>query len=408
MSDPLNLLVGKKPARYDPPDSPRSVGWTFPRRVRLADRSNPLPLDCGRDIWPVDMEYETYGALAPGRDNAILVFHALSGDAHAAGWDRNAEHDDRTWRGRRPGWWDSMIGPGKGLDTRRYFVICSNVLGGCYGATGPSSLDPETGRPYGLRFPVVTVGDWVRLQKRLIDHLGIHRLLAVAGGSLGGQQAMEWALAAPDRVRGAIVLAAAPRLSAQGLAFNAVARRAIMCDPGFLGGDYYGEASPGAGLGLARMIGHITYLSETSMARKFGRRLQNGERPGFRFDPEFEVESYLEHQQQAFVERFDANTYLYITKAMDYYDAAAWGDGDLVRAASRAGCSWLVASFSSDWLYPPDQCFEWANALRRAGSVVTYRDIESSYGHDAFLLETEKVTEMVAGFLDRLDGRGGN
>ena len=402
MSDPLNALLGKKSNKYDPPDSPRSVGWTTPRRVRLADQSNPLPLDCGRSIWPVEVEYETYGTLNPERDNAILVFHALSGDAHAAGWDRNAEHDGRLWRGKRPGWWDSMIGPGKGFDTRRYYVICSNVLGSCYGTTGPSSTNPETGLPYGLRFPVVTLGDWVSLQRRLIDHLGIDRLLAVAGGSLGGQQAMEWALSSPDRVRGAIVLAAAPRLSAQGLAFNAVARRAIMCDPGFRGGDYYGETSPEAGLGVARMIGHITYLSQASMAMKFGRQLRNGNRLGFGFDPEFEVEGYLQHQQQSFVERFDANSYLYITKAMDYYDVATWGDGDLARAAMLSRCSWLVASFSSDWLYTPEQCFEWTEALRSAGRQVAHCDIKSSYGHDAFLLETAQVTGKVAAFLDGL------
>lgn len=387
------------PRRHDLPDSPQSVGWTRPRRARLADESNPLALECGRTLWPVDVEYETYGEMNAARDNAILILHALSGDAHAAGWDAEADQPGRLWRRDRPGWWDNMIGPGKAFDTRRYFVICSNVLGSCYGTTGPSSLDPETGRPYGLKFPVVTVGDWVRLQARLVDHLGIDRLLAVAGGSLGGQQAIEWALAFPERVRASLVLAAAPRLSAQGLAFNAVSRRAITADPDFRGGEYYGGQSPDSGLGVARMIGHITYLSEISMERKFGRRTSNGNRFGFGFSPDFEVENYLHHQQEVFVERFDANSYLYITRAMDYYDASAWGDGDLVAAARRACCSWLLISFSSDWLYTPAHCREWVSALTACRSPVTYVNIDSSYGHDAFLLEREKMESLVSGFL---------
>lgn len=405
MSDPLNALTGTRRREYDPPDSPHSVGWARPRRVRLADEANPLPLDCGRTIWPVDVEYETYGTLTPERDNAILILHALSGDAHVAGWDLDAERDGRPWRRDRPGWWDTMVGPGKAFDTGRYFVICSNVLGSCYGTTGPSSPEPGTGRPYGLRFPIVTVGDWVRLQERLITHLGIERLLAVAGGSLGGQQAIEWALAFPERVRAAVVLAAAPRLSAQGVAFNAVARRAITTDPNFQGGEYYGGPAPDSGLGVARMIGHITYLSEVSMARKFGRRLQNGQEPGFHFDPDFEVESYLRHQERAFVQRFDANSYLYISRAMDYYDASAWGDGDLVRAAARARCAWLLASFSSDWLYTPAQCREWVEALCANRSPVTYVNIESSYGHDAFLLEVDRVGSLITHYLKGVYGR---
>jgi len=399
MSDPLNALPGKARRQDDPPDSPRSAGYSEPLRVRLADRDNPLPLDCGRELWPVDVEYEVFGELSPSRDNAILVLHALSGDAHVAGWYKDAEALGRPWYSKRPGWWDTMVGPGKAFDTSRYCVICSNVLGSCYGTTGPLSIDPRTGKPYGLKFPVVTVGDWVRLQERLVTHLGIQKLLAVAGGSIGGQQAIEWGLAFPDRLKCSIVLAASPVLSAQGLAFNAVARHAIRTDPNFRDGLYNGGATPDKGLGVARMIGHITYLSEVSMSRKFGRRLRNRHEPGFTFDVDFEVESYLIHQARSFGERFDANSYLYMTKAMDYYDASAWGDGDLARAAQRAKCAWLVASFSSDWLYPPAQCREWVAALCANRLPVTYVNIESSYGHDAFLLEVDTLSRLIPDFL---------
>ncbi|HEY3284043.1 MAG TPA: homoserine O-acetyltransferase, partial [Armatimonadota bacterium] len=364
MSDTLNALPDKAASKgYDLPDSPTSVGWTRSQAARLADASNPLPLECGRSLAPVDVEYEVYGELNAAKDNAILLFHALSGDAHAAGWFADAESQNRAWLASRPGWWDTMIGPGKALDTSRYCVICSNVLGSCYGTTGPISTDPATGQPYALTFPVVTIGDWVRLQERLVTHLGIDRLLAVVGGSLGGQQAIEWALAYPERLRSSIVLASSPRLSAQGLAFNAVARHAIRTDPNFRDGLYNGGSAPDKGLGVARMIGHITYLSELAMERKFGRRLRDREELGFHFDVDFEVESYLLHQARTFGERFDANSYLYITKAMDYYDAAVWGDGDLAAAAARARCAWLVTSFSSDWLYTPQSTREWVNAL---------------------------------------------
>ncbi|NPV70363.1 MAG: homoserine O-acetyltransferase [Firmicutes bacterium] len=406
MSDPLNVLT-RAQKEYDAPDSPGSVGWTRPQRLQIADESNPLPLDCGRSLWPVTVEFETYGRLNEKRDNAILILHALSGDAHVAGWDAQAEQDGRHWRVGRPGWWDTMVGPGKAFDTNLYFVICSNVLGSCYGTTGPSSTDPETGKPYGLRFPVTTVGDWVRLQERLVTYLGIRRLLAVAGGSLGGQQAIEWALAYPDRVRSAVVLAASPRLSAQGVAFNAVGRRAITTDPNFRSGDYYDDDPPARGLGVARMIGHITYLSEVSMGRKFGRRLKNGDVPSFNLDPEFEVESYLRHQGKAFSERFDANSYIYISKAMDYFDASVWGGGDLVESAARSECAWLVVSFSSDWLYTPAQCKEWVDALSANRLEVTYANIQSSYGHDAFLLEVDAVGHMVRSFVGGVARRAG-
>jgi len=400
MSDPLNVLESTKVRKYDPPDSPRSVGYVEPQRVRLADEDNPLPLECGRLLAPVDVEYEVFGELSPQRDNAVLILHALSGDAHVAGWYRDPEALGRPWYVDRPGWWDSMVGPGKAFDTTKYCVICSNVLGSCYGTTGPLSINPRTGQPYRLGFPVVTIGDWVRLQERLVTYLGIERLLAVAGGSIGGQQAIEWGLAYPDRIKSSVVLAAAPRLSAQGLAFNAVARHAIRTDPNFRDGLYDNGSAPDKGLGVARMIGHITYLSEVSMDRKFGRRLRNRDEPGFDFDVDFEVESYLIHQARSFGERFDANSYLYMTKAMDYYDASAWGDGNLAAAASRAQCAWLVVSFTSDWLFTPKQCREWVNALCANRVPVTYVNIESSYGHDAFLLEVDTLSKLVADFLE--------
>lgn len=408
MSDPVDARSGRAKKEPDAPDSPSSVGWTTHHHARLADLADPLPLDCGFTLAPIDVEYETYGTLSPERDNAILIFHALSGDAHVAGWDTTWEEDGRAWRKRRPGWWDEMVGPGKAFDTSRYCVICANVLGSCYGTTGPLSVNEATGEPYGLTFPVVTVGDWVRLQVRLLDHLGIQRLVAAAGGSLGGQQAIELGLAYPERVRGLIVLAAAPRLSTQGLAFNYVARHAIVNDQHFRDGYYYGhEHTPDGGLGIARMLGHITYLSETSMSAKFGRRWQEASGPGYSFDIEFEVESYLNHQAQAFSERFDANSYLYITKAMDYYDpAASHGDGDLARAAARAEGKWLVASFTSDWLYTPEACRELVHALLAGGKSVSYVNIESNYGHDAFLLEVEWVDRLVRGFLAGVERDG--
>ena len=380
----------------DGPDSPNSVGYTEAQTIELATAAEPFLLEAGGRIGPVIVEYETYGTLSPAKDNVILIAHALSGDAHAAGWDRHAHRTRRHFRKKAPGWWDTVIGPGKPIDTNRYFVLCSNVLGSCYGTTGPSSVDPATGRPYGLRFPLVTVGDWVRLQARLLDALGIERLHTVVGGSLGGQQALEWALAFPDRVERAIILAATPRLSAQGLAFNAVGRQAILADPNFNGGDYYGGKAPEQGLAVARMLAHITYLSEEAMHEKFGRRLQGRSKPQFSFGIEFQVESYLNHQGKSFVERFDANSYLYITRAMDYYDAAGqWGGGDLVEACRRIRSRVTVVSFSSDWLYPPAQCREFALAMCRAGKTITYIDVPSRYGHDAFLVETDPVGRLL-------------
>jgi homoserine O-acetyltransferase/O-succinyltransferase len=386
----------------DPPDSPRSVGYTESRSIRLATAEQPFQLESGWTIGPVDVEYETYGQLSPAKDNVILIEHALSGDAHAAGWDRSADTPARRYRMKAPGWWDTMIGPGKPIDTNRFFVICSNVLGSCYGTTGPASIDPRTGRPYALNFPIVTVGDWVRLQARHLDAMGIPRLYAVAGGSLGGQQALEWIMAFPQRVQRALVFAASPRLSAQGLAFNAVGRQAIMNDPHFRNGEYYHHPTPIHGLAVARMMAHITYLSEEGMHEKFGRRLRDKERPQFSFDIEFEVESYLEHQGKSFLERFDANSYLYITRAMDYYDVAGqWGGGDLVEACRRVQSNVMVVSFSSDWLYTPAQCREFARAMSRAGRGATYINVPSRYGHDAFLVETEPVGRLLSGFLSQ-------
>lgn len=400
MSDALNALTEKSPKQHDGPDSPRSVGYVLPRKVRLADEANPLPLDCGKLIAPVDVEYEMYGQLNENKDNAVLILHALSGDAHAAGWYADAQGLGRPWLKNRPGWWDSMIGPSKAFDTAKYCVICSNILGSCYGTTGPSSLDPATGRPYGLRFPVVTVGDWVRLQERLISYLGIERLLTVVGGSLGGQQALEWALAYPERVASAIIIASTAYLTDQGMAFNAVSRQAITADSNFNDGDYYDDAFPVQGLAVARMLAHITYLSEISMHRKFGRRFRNGNGPGFQFGIDFEVESYLRHQGESFVERFDANSYLYVTKAADYFDASAWGNGDLDKACQRIRSRILLVSFSSDWLYLPEHMKQLALTLGRNRKPVSYANIHSSYGHDAFLLEVDKLTLLVRGFLE--------
>ena len=383
------------------PDSPGSVGWTVARVVRLATEEAPFELESGARIGPVDVEYETYGRLSPARDNVILVVHALSGDAHVAGWDRRADESGRPWRVRKPGWWDPVVGPGKPIDTDRYFVICSNCLGGCHGTTGPASLDPATGKPYGPSFPGVTVADWVKLQAVLLDHLGIERVHTVIGGSLGGQQVLEWALAYPERVDSCICLAASALLSAQGLAFNAVGRSAILSDPNYRDGNYYDGPSPDAGLAVARMMAHITYLSEEGMHEKFGRRLQNRNSPVFSFGPEFAVESYLDYKGKAFVERFDANSYLYITRAMDYYDAAQrWGGGDLAEACKRIRSRVMVVSFSSDWLYPPAHCREFALAVSRNGHPVTYVDVPSRYGHDAFLVETHTVNHLIHHFLN--------
>ncbi|MHB0977428.1 MAG: homoserine O-acetyltransferase MetX [Candidatus Aquicultorales bacterium] len=348
-----------------------------------------LTLDSGIEFGPITVAYETYGTLNEDRSNAILLLHALSGDAHAAGFHAGSD---------KPGWWDIMVGPGKGFDTDKYFVICSNVIGGCKGSTGPLSINPKTNRPYGLDFPVVTIGDMVRVQKKLLDYLGIESLLTVSGGSMGGMQVLQWTVDHPEMVRSAIPIATTSRLSAQGIAFNEVGRQAIMADPNWNNGDYYGKTPPDAGLSVARMIGHITYLSDEGMHSKFGRRLRHKEMYGFDFSTDFEVESYLRHQGEAFIQRFDANSYLYITKAMDYFDMSN-GTGSLVATFKDVKARFLAISFSSDWLFPSYQTKEIVTALRLNGVDVSYCEISSTYGHDAFLLEYEQQALLIRNFL---------
>lgn len=332
--------------------------------------------------------YETYGTLNEQRDNTVLICHALSGDAHAAGW-----HEGDT----KPGWWDPMIGPGRAFDTDKYFVVCSNVLGGCKGTTGPASTDPDTGQPYGLKFPVVTISDMVRAQKLLIDHLGIERILCVAGGSMGGMQALQWAVLYPDMVSSCIPIATTYRHSALQIALDEVGRQAIMSDPQWMGGNYYGKSVPAAGLAVARMVGHITYMSDQSMERKFGRTLKKKEL-GYDFTQEFEVEGYLRYRGDSFIQRFDANSYLYITKAMDYFDLPRGGKLiDTFRQVTDT--RFLVIAFSSDWLYPAYQSKEIVRALKLNGLTVTYCEISSEYGHDAFLIEYDEESRLVRHFL---------
>jgi homoserine O-acetyltransferase len=352
-------------------------------------RFDSLSLDNGATLAPVEVAYETYGTLNARKTNAILVLHAFSGDAHAAG----ISHETG-----KPGWWDNMIGPGKAFDTEKYFVICTNVLGGCRGTTGPATVNPETGCPYGMTFPVITIGDMVRLQKMLIDWFGIQRLLSVSGGSMGGMQALEWAVAYPDQVVTAIPIASTTRHSAQQIAFNEVGRQAIMADLDWNGGNYYGKQPPARGLAVARMVGHITYMSDESMREKFGRRLRDKDTFSFGFDVDFEVESYLRYRGSQFVNRFDANSYLYITKAMDYFDLTG-GQGTLAAALEHARARFLVISFSSDWLYPSYQSQEMVRALRSRNRDVAYVELQSNYGHDSFLVDVAEQTELVRGFL---------
>ena len=374
----------------------KSVGLVETKHFTFAEPPNEMELECGQKLGPITLAYETYGTLSPQRDNAVLIVHALSGDAHIAGY--------HTPQDRKPGWWDLVIGPGKAFDTTKYFVICSNILGGCKGSTGPSSLHPATGRPYGPAFPVVTISDMVRAQSVLMDHLGIRRLLTVVGGSMGGFQVLEWAVRYPDRVASAIPIATSARLSAQGIAFNEVGRQAIMADPNWLGGDYYGRAVPRAGLAIARMIGHITYLSDEQMHAKFGRRLQDRREFGYDFKTEFEVESYLKYQGDSFVRRFDANSYLYITKSMDYFDLPA-RYGSLVQALEHVKAEFLVLSISSDWLFPTYQSKEIVKALKANGVPTTVLELNSPYGHDAFLLPNEQLAATIAGFLANVQRR---
>lgn len=382
--------------------------------TQFLDLPRPLALDCGRKLHPVRIAYETYGTLAPSRDNVILVCHALSGDAHAAGFARapaasgtrdgfRAEERDAD-RGKSLGWWDGMIGPGKAFDTERYFVVSTNLLGGCRGTTGPSSTNPATGQPYGADFPVITVADMVRAQRALLLELGIERLAAVAGGSLGGMQALEWAVLYPDDVEAIVPIASTHALRPQGIAWNAIARNAITADPDWQGGHYYGTGrAPARGMGVARMVGHITYLSAEALGEKFGRRLQFADDVRYVLtDPEFEVESYLRHQAENFVRRFDANTYLYMSRALSYFDLAReHGNGRLVDALHGLSARTLLIAFSSDWLYPPSDSETLATALEAAGKEVELHVIEAPYGHDCFLLEEARQTPIIREFLAR-------
>ncbi|MEV4567704.1 homoserine O-acetyltransferase [Nonomuraea sp. NPDC049419] len=378
------------------------------------DLPDPVRLDCGKELHPVRVAYETYGTLSPARDNVILVCHALSGDAHAAGVAKAPpesgtrdgfgaeERDGSSAKGL--GWWDGMIGPGKAFDTDRYFVISTNLLGGCRGTTGPSSTDPATGRPYGSDFPVITVGDMVRTQRAFLDALGIERLAAVAGGSLGGMQALEWAISYPDQVDAVVAIASTHALHPQGVAWNAIAREAIMRDPAWQGGHYYGTGrAPDAGMGIGRMVGHITYLSAPALEEKFARRLQFADDLRYTItEPEFEVESYLRHQADSFVKRFDANTYLYISRALTYFDLARQhGGGSLERALEDVRARTLLIAFSSDWLYPPAASHDVDRALRSLGKPVEFEVIDAPYGHDCFLLEEARQTPIIRRFLAR-------
>jgi homoserine O-acetyltransferase len=367
-----------------PVDTSRSLGLVETRSYTFA---GPLPLDCGETLGPVTLAYETYGTLNAARSNAILVLHALSGDAHAAGFHPGE---------KTPGWWDAMIGPGKPFDTDQYCVICANVIGGCKGSTGPASTNPSTGKPYGTDFPFITIADMVRAQRHLIDFLGIDRLLCVSGGSMGGMQALQWAASYPERVRAAIPVATALKHSPQQIAFNEVIRQSIMADPAWREGHYYETGQPEKGLSVARMIGHITFMSDQSMEQKFSRKLKKGQF-GFNFDADFEVEGYLRYRGANFVKRFDANSYLYITKALDYFDLS----GDKLIPRPGIDTSFLVLSFQSDWLYPSYQSQEIVRVLKRKQVDATYCELKSTYGHDAFLVEIEGQGTLVRHFLER-------
>ena len=368
-----------------------SVGLVTPQMLAF---DTPLALDCGRSLSSYELVYETYGELNADASNAILICHALSGDHHAAGYHSEAD--------RKAGWWESCIGPGKPIDTNLFFVVSSNNLGGCKGSTGPMSLNPEKNKPYGPDFPIVTVKDWVRSQARLAYALGIEQWAAVIGGSLGGMQAMQWAIDFPDRLRHSVVIAAAPKLSAQNIGFNEVARQAIMSDPEFHQGHYYEHnVIPRRGLMLARMLGHITYLSDESMRSKFGRDLREG-KLNFGFDVEFQVESYLRYQGQSFVEQFDANTYLLMTKALDYFDPAADFGNDLANSLKQAKAQFLVVSFTSDWRFAPKRSREIVKALLDSQKDVSYAEIQAHHGHDAFLIPIPDYLDVFNSYMNRL------
>ncbi|MDO8726060.1 MAG: homoserine O-acetyltransferase [Candidatus Methanoperedens sp.] len=378
----LESLQKVKPAQ--------SIGLVETRYFTFASFPDELILDSGEKLGPITLAYETYGRINAERSNAILILHALSGDAHVAGFHIGDE---------KPGWWDEMIGPGKAFDTDKYYVICSNVLGGCKGSTGPSSINPATNRPYGLDFPTITIKDMVKAQKYLIDNLGIEKLLCVVGGSMGGMQALQWAASYPEMVRSVIPIATTLKHSSQQIAFNEVGRQAIMADPDWNGGNYYSGVPPSKGLAVARMIGHITYMSDTSMSEKFGRRIKDGKIQS-RFGAEFEVERYLHYHGDNFVKRFDANSYLYITKALDYFDLS--NGKTLFEVFKGIRAKFLIMAFKSDWLYPTYQSKEILKICKQAEIEATYCEINSTYGHDAFLLEIEEETHLVKHFLKRV------
>jgi homoserine O-acetyltransferase/O-succinyltransferase len=365
-----------------------SVGVVETKSYTFAGDGQELNLESGDSLGPITLAYETYGRLNKDKSNAILVCHALSGDAHAAGV-HEGQND--------PGWWDDMIGPGKAFDTQKYFILCSNVIGGCKDSTGPSSVNPATGKPYAMDFPFVTISDMVNAQKHLIDHLGIKRLLCVAGGSMGGMQVLQWVASYPEMIRSAIPIATTKKHSPQQIAFNETARQAIMSDPAWRDGDYYEHGQPERGLAVARMIGHITFMSDQSMEEKFSRRLKKG-RLNFNFDAEFEVEGYLRYRGANFVKRFDANSYLYLTKALDYFDLSG---GKLIPIGRDIDTRFLVISFKSDWLYPSSQAQDIVRLLKRRSIDATYCELNSTYGHDAFLVEVEEQTTLIKHFLDK-------
>jgi homoserine O-acetyltransferase/O-succinyltransferase len=397
--------------------APQLAGSVGVVETRYMDLSRPVQLDCGRELGPVRVAYETYGTLSQKRDNVILVCHALSGDAHAAGVSKTAPLESTRdgfgaeardgLAGKALGWWDGMIGPGKAFDTDHFFVVSTNLLGGCRGTTGPSSLDPGTGQPYGANFPVITVADMVRTERAFLEELGIDRLAAVAGGSLGGMQALEWAILFPAQVDAIVAIASTHALHPQGLAWNAIAREAIMRDPDWQHGHYYGTGrAPDAGMGVARMVGHVTYLSAEALRDKFGRRLQSAADIRYTItEPEFEIESYLDHQAGSFVKRFDANTYLYTSRALTYFDLARqYGEGSLTRALEGVSARALLIAFSSDWLYPPAGSRDIEEALLALGKPVECHVIEAPYGHDCFLLEEAQQTPYIRRFLAEAGG----
>ena len=391
----LHPAGGLAPGAVPPLAEPGSVGIVSSQLIRFDE---PLPLASGQSLQSYELAVETYGTLNAQRNDAVLVCHALNASHHVAGVSADDPKDI--------GWWDNMVGPGKPLDTNRFFVIGVNNLGSCFGSTGPASINPATGHPWGAAFPVLTVEDWVHAQARLADHFGIERFAAVMGGSLGGMQALGWATTCPERVAHCIVIASTPRLSAQNIGFNEVARRAIITDPDFHGGDYYAHnAVPRRGLSVARMIGHITYLSDDDMAEKFGRNQREPAEGGayrYGYDVEFEVESYLRYQGEKFSRYFDANTYLLITRALDYFDPARGTGGDLARALAPARADFLLVSFSTDWRFPPERSREIVRALLKNGSPVTYAEIDAPHGHDAFLLDDARYHAVVRGYYDRI------